>query len=271
MVVASKCFYASAEQVARVRLDLLVTRCEAGAAVGYLQLVNTAGTKVGSPLVFSDGSTTFDAGSRFSDRVFTLPATLPVGGGEYFVSLFLVAGTPGEWEGLARLVPYGLWGWENYLLTTQATMQAIEGELFNEAVVLGTIDYAQAIANACMDLRTRLATADLDPDQVWCDGVVQGVTDTTVTPNTTDTPSGIGARVVPQLVLAATYGALANVFVAQTGYKDGRLADKGVYYRELYDEAMRGSIRALLPLNKNGDYLLTKQESRPRRSLRLVR
>lgn len=256
-IYEARSFFHASNQAARFRLDLIVSRCLAGDVVGTVLLKDSEDRELAELL-------TFDGARGFTNKIFSIdPSVLPnpsVQNNEnpdYWIAVKLSAASAGEWEGMIRVVPFGMWGWENFTLANQASMTAAGGgDLFNTALHPGA-DYNGAILAAKAEVRNRIIAAEIDPDSIWCDGCLAEVEGYS--------PSGIGTMVVPALILPTTYLALAIAYGNETGYKDGRLADAEVKWRQLYEQSLVGALRFLLAVNANGNHIMERSEQRPHR------
>jgi hypothetical protein len=245
-----------AGRFARLRLDAVVRKSSAAGATVEVFVHDSLGVQQGEALLVNG------CGASFRNLACDLALPDLAGTAPYYLGVRILADDPGAWDGFFRLVPFGSWGWEGATLCTAGTMRAIEDDLFNEAIYAGGGDYTNELRRAKADVRLRLLEAGIDPDAIWTDGVLAAPGD--------DSPSGIGTQVIPGLVLAATYAAISNAYGRVAGYTDGRIADKAVQFKSNYDEAMRGAIKSLIPINLDNDSVMSREESRPHRQRRCV-
>jgi hypothetical protein len=249
-------------RAARVRLDGSIHRCDCGSVLAELIVTDAADNQIGAPLL------TYQFSSSFQDQIASLKLPPFQGTAPLYLALRLTATGSSVLDGFFRVVPYGQWGWEGVTLCNDATMLAIEGDLFNTAFYPSPT-YTDYQRLAKQQVRLRLIEAQIDPDTIWCDGVL-GTPDDDTNPRVATSPSGVGAQVIACLVLPATYAAIAQAYASVTGYKDGRLADKAEKYPQDYDTAMRGAIKSLLSINEQGNEVMTRAETRPSRPRRMV-
>jgi hypothetical protein len=155
----------------------------------------------------------------------------------------------GEIDFFLCMRPYSTWGWETVSLTSNEAMKLIEPYLFNDTFVPSGADgYDNEIALVKRDIYNRIILADVAPDLVLSDGAGIG------------RPSGIGPFCVPDLILPATYGAIAHAFrkLAFSGEGFDSLAKD---YSRRHDQAM-DAVMQLLSVRQGNDEKLAADSVR---------
>lgn len=143
------------------------------------------------------------------------------------------ADAAGEMDFFLKLRPYSTWGWESVTLTSDEAMQKVEPYLFNETFIPSSEDgYATERQLVKQDIYSRLLTGGVQPDQVLSDGACVG------------RPSGIGPFSVPDLRLAATYGAIAHAFRKLAFSGEGFDALAKSYFKR-HEDAMDAALMVL--------------------------